>query len=145
MRVLTLTLLVAVLLPLPAGAVSESVTPWLLFTMGARSSGMGGAHVTEAEGADGIYWNPANLGLYLDGRSLTGMHFSPVPDLTDDVHFEYAGYAEQVEGIGGIGLNIMYLTYGESVATNDAGLTLRTFTSWEMGIGSLSGRAPRSC
>ncbi len=137
MRVLVLLLAVAVLaLPTPAAAVSESVTPWLLFTMGGRASGMGGAHVTEAEGADGIYWNPANLGFYLDGRSITGMHFAPVPDLTDDVYFEYASYAEQIEGVGGIGANIMFLTYGKSEATDAAGLRLREFTSWEMGIGA---------
>jgi hypothetical protein len=133
-RIILGTLLLAVS-PRAAGAVSESVTPWLLFSMGARASGMGGAQVTEARGADGVYWNPANLAFYLKGRSATGMHFSPVPDLADDVHFEYASYAEHVEGWGGFGGNIMFLTYGESEATDVTGIRLRTFTSWEMGVG----------
>jgi len=127
--------------PVTASAVSESVTPWLLFSMGARASGMGGAHVTEASGADGVYWNPANLGFYLPRKSITGMHFAPVPDLTDDVYFEYASYAEYVEGWGGWGANIMYLTYGKSEATDTSGLRLREFTSWEMGIGTGYGTA----
>lgn len=135
MRKSILTMALVAALPATAGAVSESVTPWLLFTMGARASGMGGAHVTEATGADGVYWNPANLGFYLDGRSITAMHFAPVPDLTDDVYFEYASYAENIEGWGGWGANIMYLTYGKSEATDTAGLRLREFTSWEMGVG----------
>ena len=128
--------------PVSAGAVSESVTPWLLFTMGARASGMGGAHVTEAAGADAVYWNPANLGLYLNGRSITGMHFAPVPDLADDVYFEYAAYGQRSEGAsGGFGGTLMFLTYGESTATDDSGIRLRDFTSWEMGIGGGYGTA----
>jgi len=135
MRVFVLILLSVILLAGPAGAVSESVTPWLLFSMGARASGMGGAHITEASGADGVYWNPANLAFNLERRSITGMHFAPVPDLTDDVYFEYASYAEQVEGWGGIGGNFMFLTYGESEATDASGIRLATFTSWEMALG----------
>ncbi|MDP6529840.1 MAG: PorV/PorQ family protein [Gemmatimonadota bacterium] len=134
MRKILSVLAVVLLVPVAAGAVSESVTPWLLFSMGARASGMGGAHITEASGADGVYWNPANLG-YIRGPSLTGMHFAPVPDLTDDVYFEYASYAKWMEGIGGVGGNIMFLTYGTSEATDASGIRLREFTSWEMGIG----------
>lgn len=132
-RILT-TLVMVTSLPGTALAVSESVTPWLLFSMGARASGMGGAHVTEAGGADGVYWNPANLG-FIEGRSITGMHFSPVPDLTDDVYFEYASYAQKTENWGGLGGNIMFLTYGKSEATDDSGIRLREFTSWEMAVG----------
>lgn len=136
MRAIVLILLAVILFTAgPAGAQSEAVTPWLLFSMGARASGMGGAHVTEAKGADGVYWNPANLAFNLEKKSITGMHFSPVPDLTDDVYFEYASYAEQVEGWGGIGGNFMFLTYGESEATDASGIRLATFTSWEMALG----------
>lgn len=128
-------------LPTSAMAVSESVTPWLLFSMGARASGMGGTQVTEATGADAVYWNPANLGFYVDRKSITGMHFAPVPDLADDVYFEYAGYAQKLEGSGGIGANIMFLTYGKSEATDPSGIRLREFTSWEMGLGAGYGTA----
>jgi hypothetical protein len=141
MRRIVLGALILAALPATAGAVSESVTPWLLFSMGARASGMGGAHVTEASGADGVYWNPANLGFYLDHHSITGMHFAPVPDLTNDVYFEYVSYAEKVEGVGGLGANLMFLTYGKSEATDASGLRLRDFTSWEMGIGAGYGTA----
>jgi len=142
MRKLILILLaVLVATPRSADAVSESVTPWLLFSMGARASGMGGAHVTEAAGADGVYWNPANLAFNLPGRSITGMHFAPVPDLADDVYFEYASFAAPVEGWGGLGANLMYLTYGTSEATDEAGIRLRDFTSWEMGVGAGYGTA----
>jgi hypothetical protein len=63
------------------------------------------------------------------------MHFAPVPDLTDDVYFEYASYAENVEGWGGLGANLMFLTYGESEATDASGIRLQSFTSWEIGVG----------
>jgi hypothetical protein len=142
MRSILILGLAAALVPGTAGAVSEAVTPWLLFAMGARASGMGGAHVTEAAGADAAYWNPANLGFYLNGRSLTGMHFAPVPDLADDVYFEYAAYGQKSEGAsGGFGGTLMFLTYGESTATDDSGIRLRDFTSWEMGLGAGYGTA----
>ena len=96
---------------------------------------MGGAHVTEAEGADGVYWNPANLG-FVEHASITGMHFSPVPDLTDDVYFEYASWADQREDWGGgIGANIMFLTYGESQVTDASGIVRQNFSSWEVAVG----------
>lgn len=138
MRKLTLALAlagVAAGLPTKAHAVSEYVLPWLLFTMGARASGMGGAHMTEAEGADAVYWNPAKLA-NVEGRAITGMHFSPVPDLTDDVYFEYASYAQKTPSLeGGVGVNLMFLTYGKSLATDPSGLPIREFNSWEMGVG----------
>ncbi len=138
MRKPTLALVIAVVAwgaPQRAHAVSEYVLPWLLFTMGARASGMGGAHMTEAQGADAVYWNPAKLA-HVEGRAITGMHFSPVPDLTDDVYFEYAGYAQKSPSLeGGIGLNLMFLTYGKSLATDEAGLPIQEFNSWELGLG----------
>jgi hypothetical protein len=121
--------------PAQSFAVSEYVLPWLLFSMGARASGMGGAQMTEASGADAVYWNPALLG-FLPGRAITGMHFAPVPDLTDDVYFEYASYAQKVESWGGgVGGNLMFLTYGQSTATDPSGLVIQDFSSWEMGLG----------
>ena len=135
--ILVLVAVVAVVgLPERAAAVSEAVAPWLMFPMGARASGMGGAQVTEAQGAEGVYWNPANLGFYLDGMSGTLMHFYAVPDLTDDVYFDYLSYAKQVEGLGGLGFNVMLMNYGESTATDEAGLELLTFGSWDAAVGA---------
>ncbi|HMB67732.1 MAG TPA: PorV/PorQ family protein, partial [bacterium] len=82
-----------------------------------------------------------NLGFYLPRRSVTGTHMRLVPDLADDVYLEYASYAGNIEDWGNWGLNIMYLTYGESEATDGAGNSVGTFTSWDMGIGAGWGTA----
>lgn len=120
--------------PGPSSAVSESVGPWLLFSMGARASGMGGAQVTEAVGADRLYWNPALLG-FQSGWSVTSMYFQPVPDLTDDVELWYASTVGGWEEVGGFGLNYMYVSYGLS----QGGVT--TFAPWESSVGAGYGRA----
>jgi hypothetical protein len=95
--------------------------------------------MTEATDADEVYWNPAKLAM-LETRAITGMHFSPVPDLTDDVYFEYASYAQPAFD-GGFGLNLMFLTYGTSLATDASGLPIQEFNSWEMGVGVAYGTA----
>ncbi|GJM44391.1 MAG: hypothetical protein DHS20C21_12330 [Gemmatimonadota bacterium] len=141
MRKTILTAVIVAALPMKAEAVSEAAVSWLLIPMSSRASGMGGAHVTEASGADAVYWNSANLGFYLDNRSITGTHMRLVPDLADDVYLEYASYAGNIEDWGNWGLNIMYLTYGKSEATDGAGNSRGTFSSWDMGIGAGYGTA----
>lgn len=129
-----LATVLAATFPVEADAAPESVMPWLLFSMGARASGMGGAQITEATGADRLFWNPALLG-FQDRLSGDAMYFQPVPDLTDDVHFAYFAGAFAPEGLGGFGANLMYLTYGDSEFTDASGIRLGSFTSWEMAAG----------
>jgi hypothetical protein len=130
--------------PTKSLAVSEYVLPWLLFSMGARASGMGGAQMTEATGADAVYWNPALLGIPAGTRDHRHA-FRPVPDLTDDVYFEYASYAQKVEELGwrrGWKLDVPHLR--QSTATDPSGLVIQDFSSWEMGMGMGYGAAVSS-
>ena len=100
---------------------------------------MGGAHVTEAIGADALYWNPALLG-NMDGLAASYMRFEPVPDLTDDVLFRYAAGAGGTREVGGFGVNWMHLDYGLSEATDASGIALGTFRSQEAAVGVGYGR-----
>jgi hypothetical protein len=91
---------------------------------------MGEAFVAVADDATAGWWNAGGLA-FAKTRSLAFMHSQLVPDLATDVYYEYLGYSSPAGDIGTWSASIIYLTYGESVATDPAGTPLGTFTSWE--------------
>jgi len=65
------------------------------------------------------------------------MHTQLEPDW-DDVYYEYAAYAQRIEGLGTIGASVIYLTYGKQIATDpDSPDPIGEFNSYEV-IPSLS-------
>lgn len=108
-----------------SGAMSLNITP------GARADAMGRAFVALPDDATANWWNPAALA-WRDDRVFSLMHAKLVPDLADDVYYEYLGYSMFLEGWGGLGASIVYLGYGESQATDDQGFELGSFTSYEI-------------
>jgi hypothetical protein len=72
----------------------------------------------------------------MKNRSLAFMHSQLVPDLATDVYYEFLGYSAPAGGVGVWAVNVIYLTYGTSIATGTEGNTLGEFTSWE---GALTG------
>jgi hypothetical protein len=108
-----------------AGAYSLQIPP------GARAEGMGRSFTAIADDAFAPWWNPGGLA-FLDGKNASLMHTKLVPDLADDVYFEYLSYAQHLSGWGGIAATITYLSYGESQATDPGQGDLGTFSSWEI-------------
>ncbi|HEX7877774.1 MAG TPA: PorV/PorQ family protein, partial [Candidatus Eisenbacteria bacterium] len=108
-----------------AGAYSLQIPP------GARAEGMGRSFTAIADDAFAPWWNPGGLA-FLDGQNASLMHTKLVPDLADDVYFEYISYAQHLAGWGGIAGTITYLSYGESQATDGSSGDLGTFSSWEI-------------
>lgn len=108
-----------------SGAASLSITP------GARADGMGRAQAAIVNDGTSGWWNPASLGR-IQERVVSLMHTQLVPDLADDVYYEYLGYVQPLEGWGGFGVNFIYLTYGESIATTSEGEEIGTFSSYEL-------------
>lgn len=108
-----------------SGAASLNITP------GARADAMGRANVALTNDATANWWNPAALA-NVNEHIFSLMHTQLVPDLADDVYYEYLGYAQHVEGWGGVGASLIFLTYGKSIATNEQGQELGTFSSYEL-------------
>jgi hypothetical protein len=117
-----------------AFAVGESGVPSLTIPPGARPNGMGEAFVAVSDDATAQWWNVGGLAFGKE-RNLAFMHSQLVPDLASDVYYEFLGYSQRAGDVGTWGVSLIYLTYGESIATDAAGNPLRSFTSWE---GSLS-------
>jgi hypothetical protein len=114
-----------------AEAQSTAGAQSLLITPGARADGMGRAYIALAEDPTAVWWNPGGLA-FTNERSATLMHTKLVPGLADDVYYEYLGYSQPLEGVGGLGANIIYLTYGKSTAVTDEEENLGEFTSYEV-------------
>jgi hypothetical protein len=113
-----------------AFAVAEAGVPSLTIPPGARPNGMGGAFVAVADDATAGWWNVGGLS-FAKQRSLAFMHSQLVPDLASDVYYEFLGYSQRAGDVGTWAISLIYLTYGESVATDPSGTPLGTFTSWE--------------
>jgi Type IX secretion system protein PorV len=117
-----------------AFAVAESGVPSLTIPPGARPNGMGEAFVAVADDATAGWWNVGGLA-FVEKRNLAFMHSQLVPDLASDVYYEFLGYSQPAGDIGTWSLELVYLTYGTSVATDATGAYLRDFTSWEGSLG----------
>lgn len=130
-RMLAGAVLVAVLgVGSNAFAVAESGVPSLTIPPGARANGMGEAFVGVSDDATASWWNAGGLA-FAKTRSLAFMHSQLVPDLATDVYYEFLGYSSPAGDVGTWGISVIYLTYGESIATDPSGNALGTFNSWE--------------
>jgi len=118
-----------------AFAVGEAGVPSLTIPPGARPNGMGEAFVAVSDDATAQWWNVGGLA-FAKQRSLAFMHSQLVPDLAPDVYYEFLGYSQRAGDVGTWAISLIYLTYGESIATDPSGTPLSTFTSWE---GTLNG------
>jgi len=121
-----------------AYAGSEATCIFLLIEPGSRAGAMGHSFVSIAEGGFASWWNPGGLA-FQNNSELGLMHSNWFGDIIDDMYYEYLGYSQKFEGIGTIGLNITYMTYGEQQAYDAEGNPLQKFTSYEIAVGGSYG------
>jgi hypothetical protein len=118
-------------------AVSRAGVLFLMIAPGARASGMGESFVAVADDATASYWNPAGLG-FMRGKELVLMHSKWFPQFADDMYYEFLSYSHYVEGWGGLGGHLIYLTYGKIPYTTEFGPEIQyLFESYEI-AGALS-------
>ncbi|MBN1433922.1 PorV/PorQ family protein [Candidatus Fermentibacterales bacterium] len=91
---------------------------WMTITPGARPNGMGEAFVALSDDATASFWNPAGLAFVeKEGNEITLQHSPWLRQLADDLYFEYLGYARYLEGWGGVGGNVTFMSMGEQQET----------------------------
>ena len=96
-----------------------------------RGEAMGGLFVTQSNDYSARWANPAMLA-FMDDGTLGLMYSKLVPDLADDVFFMFGGWLTPISGLGTMALDLTYLSYGESQATDDLGNSKGSFTSYEV-------------
>jgi hypothetical protein len=131
MMTAALALMLAAGLTVSAGAQTHGGTGVLKIKPGARATGMGQAGVALPQRALSIWWNPALLAQN-QGREVSSTIAKLVPDLADDVYYLNLGGVTTLEGWGGVGLDIMYLSYGQTEAVNEEGQSFGYFSSYEL-------------
>jgi hypothetical protein len=94
--------------------------------IGARALGMGGAHVSAAQGALAIYWNPAAI----SHQRVREVAFS-YSALSLDRRLAYAGLVVPVEPTAGVGLAWMHAGVGDIQGRDYNGQPTGTLTSSE--------------
>jgi hypothetical protein len=131
-RLLTIS---TVLLLAASSFASTASVIWMTITPGARPNGMGEAFTALANDATASFWNPAGLA-FTDStkQELTLQHSNWLPQLADDLYYEYLGYANYLSGWGGIGGNITFMSMGEQQETSEQGIELGTFYSYGVAI-----------
>jgi hypothetical protein len=110
-------------------AQSEAGAIFLLIAPGSRAEGMGEAQVAAANDAYATYWNPAGLG-FLENNELGIMHVKWLPNLADDMYYDFLTGAYRIKGLGTVGGHVIYLNLGEQQRTDENGNELGTFVSY---------------
>ncbi len=111
-------------------AQGEAGASSLIIPPSARANAMGQSYVALSDDATAIWWNPAGIAFL--GTVVDLMHTQLVPDLASDVFYEYIGGTYKVEGMGTIGLAVLYLTYGDYEVTRMDPTPIGTASAWEV-------------
>jgi len=91
---------------------------------------MGSAFVAVADDATAQWWNPGGLA-FATSKNLGLMHTQLVPDLDNDVYYEFLGFNAPVKNVGTWSVSFVYLTYGTSEGRDVDNAPTGTFKSWE--------------
>lgn len=131
---LTLSFLLVIGLSPAKAQVGITAVPFLQIEPDSRGAGMGNTGVAIADNASAIFWNPAGLAFQNQNQvSLT--HANWLPAFNADLFYDYLVGTYHVDGIGTIGGHITFLNLGEQVRTDETGLELGRFNSYEISAG----------
>jgi hypothetical protein len=106
-----------------AGSLFLSINP------GARANGMGEAQIGIANDAYATYYNPAGLS-NLSNTQASFMHTSYLPNLVDDMSYDFITFATPFKEDGAIGGHFTYLNLGDQISTDANGNDLGSFSSY---------------
>ncbi len=130
----TTTFVLAVFLSmgLACSALAQGTGRSLDIQPGGRQNGLGAAGVALGDDATGaIWWNPSALGFVT--KPALGISFAQlVPGLATDVTYNQLSVLTPIQGLGGIGFGLVFLSYGTSQATDVSGTVTGEFGSYEV-------------
>jgi hypothetical protein len=59
------------------------------------------------------------------------MHVNWLPQLADDIYYEFLGYVRSIEGWGTVGANVTFLSYGKITRTGESSEILGEFSAYD--------------
>lgn len=141
MKMTKISLLTGAFLMIATTAMAQvgiTSVPFLQIEPDSRSAGMGNTGVAIADNAAALFWNPAGFA-FQEGTQLGITHSNWLPNFNTDLFYDYIVGKMYVDGIGTIGAHITYFNLGEQVQTDETGLELGTFRSYEFAAGASYG------
>lgn len=114
-----------------SGSTSQAGAIFLTIFPGGRPNGMGTAFTALANDAMATYYNHAGLAFH-EVTDVTLMHANWLTGLYPDMYYEFIGFTHPVGEWGGtIGGNFVYLTTGETHATDETGNEIARFRNFD--------------
>ena len=102
---------------------------FLTINPGARSNAMGEAQIGVANDVYATYYNPAGL-TNLSTKEFSFMHTSYLPNLVDDMSYDFLTFAMPFREGESIGGHFTYLNLGDQVSTDANGNEIGSFSSY---------------
>ncbi|MEX0647650.1 MAG: type IX secretion system outer membrane channel protein PorV [Balneolaceae bacterium] len=114
--------------------VGITAVPFLQIEPDSRGAGIGNTGVALADNASAIFWNPAGLA-FQNQNQVSITHANWLPAFNADLFYDNLVGTYYVDEIGTIGGHITFLNLGEQVRTDETGLDLGRFNSFEISAG----------
>ena len=102
---------------------------FLTINPGAKSNGMGEAQIGIANDVYASFYNPAGL-TNLQSKQFSFMHTSYLPNLVDDMAYDFLTFAMPISKSESIGGYFSYLDLGDQISTDDNGNNIGSFSSY---------------
>jgi long-subunit fatty acid transport protein len=136
MKKIFISLAAIMLLPILSVQAQVGITavPFLQIEPDSRATGMGNTGVAVADNASAIFWNPAGLA-FQNQNQISVTHANWLPAFNADLFYDYLVGTYYIDGIGTIGGHITFLNLGEQIRTDETGLELGRFNSFEISAG----------
>ena len=137
-KVIILTLISILLIPIAASAISEAAVMFLLIEPSARTGAMGQAYVAQTDDAFAGYWNTGAMAF--NRKKQFGSMFSNwFGKIFSDMYYFHLAGNTYVEDLGNVGFNATYMTYGKQDQLDEFGEPLGTFESYDLSIAATYG------
>ena len=137
-KVIILTLILILIIPIAANAVSEAAVIFLLIEPSARTGAMGQAYVAQTDDAFAGYWNTGAMAF--NRKKQFGSMFSNwFGQIFSDMYYFHLAGNTYVEDLGNVGFNATYMTYGKMDQMDEDGMLLSTFESYDLSIATTYG------
>jgi len=137
-KVIILTLILIMLIPIAANAVSEAAVLMLLIEPSARTGGMGQAYVAQTDDAFAGYWNTGAMAF--NRKKQFGSMFSNwFGKLFNDMYYFHLAGNNYIEDLGNVGFAATYMTFGKQDQLDEDGNLLSTFESYDLSVAATYG------
>jgi len=98
---------------------------------------LGGIEVTRIAEVNDNLWFAGNDKVWIRAAArseLVMMHVNWLPELADDIYYEFFSYVKSIEGWGTVGTNITFLSYGSITRTDENSNVLGEFSAFDFAL-----------